>query len=143
MIAIADTSYVVAVTVQTDQWHEKCLAIHRQHNLIYLPQTTLAEVAYLIGREGGNLAVWQFLSELPTSKYRLVALDPDDLMRTAEILKQYADARLDFVDATVMAVAERMDISRILTLDQRDFSIVRPRHRDYFELLPQSYSPLT
>jgi hypothetical protein len=41
------------------------------------------------------------------------------------------------VDASITAVAERLDITRILTLDQRDFRIIRPRHCDYFELLPQ------
>jgi len=143
MIAVADSSYVVAVYTENDPRHEDCLLVHKRQRLVYVPQTTLAEVAYLIGRGGGNRAVLRFLSGLPMSKFRLVALEAEDVVRVTEILQQYADARLDFVDATVMAVAERMDIGRILTLDQRDFSIVSPRHRDYFELLPQSYSPLT
>jgi hypothetical protein len=29
-----------------------------------------------------------------------------------------------------------MNITRILTVDRRDFSIVRPRHVEHFELLP-------
>jgi len=37
---------------------------------------------------------------------------------------------LIFVDATIAAVAERLQIARILSLDQRDFRIIRPRHRD-------------
>jgi predicted nucleic acid-binding protein len=43
---------------------------------------------------------------------------------------------VDFVDATIAAVAERLNITRILTLDQRDFQIIRPKHSDYFEILP-------
>jgi hypothetical protein len=49
---------------------------------------------------------------------------------------QYADSRLDFVDATVIAVAEDANISTILTLDRRDFRMVRPQHTSAFELLP-------
>ena len=57
-------------------------------------------------------------------------------MRAADILEKYADSRIDFVDASVAAVAERMRISHILTLDRRDFQILRPTHVDHFELLP-------
>jgi uncharacterized protein len=136
MTAVADTGYVVAIAVQTDQRHAACMAVHLQQEVIYLPQTTLAEVAYLLTRAGGNVATATFLISLPKSKYRVVSLLPEDIARTAELLLQYADSRIDFVDTTVVAVAERLNITRILTIDHRDFSIVRPRHCDYFELLP-------
>jgi len=48
----------------------------------------------------------------------------------------YADARLDFVDCCIMALTERLDIRRVATFDRRDFSIFRPNHGDYLELLP-------
>jgi uncharacterized protein len=102
----------------------------------FLPQSTLAEVSYLLTREGGNKAAAQFLLDLLKSKYRIEALLPEDFNRTAEILLKYADSRVDFVDATIAAVAERKRINRILTLDQRDFQILRPKHVDHFELLP-------
>jgi predicted nucleic acid-binding protein len=56
--------------------------------------------------------------------------------RVAEILDEYADSRIDFVDASVMAIAERFDIHKILTLDQRDFRLFQPQHCDCFEILP-------
>ena len=59
-----------------------------------------------------------------------------DLERVNQILEQYADSQLDFVDAVIVAIAERLRITRVLTLDRRDFSIMRPRHCDYFEILP-------
>lgn len=34
------------------------------------------------------------------------------------------------------AVAERLKITHILTLDRRDFHIVRPAHSPHFEILP-------
>jgi predicted nucleic acid-binding protein len=51
-------------------------------------------------------------------------------------LIKYADSRVDFVDASIIAVAERLNIPRILTLDQRDFALVRPLHTERFDLLP-------
>jgi predicted nucleic acid-binding protein len=57
-------------------------------------------------------------------------------LRSAELLKQYADAKLDFIDALIAAMAERLNIRRLLTLDRRDFQLIRPRHCAGFELLP-------
>jgi predicted nucleic acid-binding protein len=48
----------------------------------------------------------------------------------------YADTHLDFVDASLVAMAERLNIHRILTLDRRDFTIIRPKHYPHFEILP-------
>lgn len=40
------------------------------------------------------------------------------------------------VDCCIMALAERLHVTRIATFDRRDFSIFQPRHCGYFELLP-------
>jgi len=37
----------------------------------------------------------------------------------------------------VIALAERLGITQIATLDRRDFSVVRPAHTDAFILLPE------
>jgi len=137
MIAVADTGFVLAVAIATDRWHSRCVALYRQHQHIYLPQSTLSEVAYLLTREGGNLTTARFLENLPRSKYRPVALTDIDIQMTVKRLRQYADARLDFVDVTVAVIAERLGVRRILTLDQRDFSILRPQTWEHFELLPE------
>lgn len=77
-----------------------------------------------------------FLRRLSLSRFYLYALTEADLVQTATILEQYIDSRIDFVDATVMAVAERHRIQTIFTIDHRDFSIYRPQNIDYFTLLP-------
>jgi uncharacterized protein len=104
---------------------------------ILLPQSVLTEAAFLLTSFAGNQRTVRFLTSLPKSKYRLTALQPEDVARAAEILAEYADVELDFVDATVATMAERLNIRRILTIDRRDFSIIRPRHAEYFELLPE------
>ena len=133
---IADTGFVVALANRSDSKHEAVKAIYIQQQMILLPQTVLAEVAYLIGRESGIVTVASFLKGLPVSRFSLIALVEQDILRVAEILNQYADSRIDFVDATVMAVAERLNIVNVLTLDRRDFSLFRPRHCDIFNLIP-------
>jgi predicted nucleic acid-binding protein len=48
----------------------------------------------------------------------------------------YADAALGFVDGALIALAERLNCTRIATLDRRHFTFVRPRHCTHFEILP-------
>ena len=136
MTALADTGFVVALENTRDRYHVSCLNILRREREIYLPQSILNEACYLLTKIGGNWAAAQFLQHIPTSKFILISLSQHDLDRTAELLIKYADTRVDFADATVVAVAERLNITRILTLDRRDFDIIRPAHTDHFELLP-------
>lgn len=78
----------------------------------------------------------QFLGKLVVSNIQLESLTPEDLKRVSAILEQYADSQLDFVDAAIVTIAERKNIARVLSLDRRDFTIFRPKHCSYFELLP-------
>jgi uncharacterized protein len=54
----------------------------------------------------------------------------------AEPVAQYTDLRPDPTDASVMAIAERLNVKLVATLDRRDFSVVRPRHAEAFSTVP-------
>ncbi|MBE9052311.1 PIN domain-containing protein [Nostocales cyanobacterium LEGE 11386] len=133
---IADTGFVVALLNRSDTMHTVVTKIYTQQKQILLPQTVLVETAYLVGKNAGVKTVVAFLQGLSASRFTLVALTDKDVMRVGEILHDYADSRIDFVDASVMAIAERYGIIQILTLDQRDFRLFRPQHCDNFEILP-------
>ncbi|WP_375497898.1 type II toxin-antitoxin system VapC family toxin [uncultured Nostoc sp.] len=135
-LAVADTGFVVALLNRSDTMHSIVARVYTQEKQILLPQTVLAELAYLVGRNAGVTTVAAFLQGLSASRFSLVALTDQDVIRVAEILNEYADSRIDFVDASVMAIAERYGIKKIFTLDQRDFRLYRPQHCDSFEILP-------
>lgn len=61
---------------------------------------------------------------------------PVDLPRIIELMRQYADSDIGFVDASLVAVAERLGIRRVLTLDRRHFGLIRPRHCPALEIVP-------
>jgi len=122
-ISIADTGFVVALMNQRDIRHLEVAEIYRQQQQILLPQTVLAEVAYLVDREVGTMMVATSLRYLLNSRFMILALTSEDLLRVAEILEIYQDSRIDFVDASVMAIAERLEITKVLTLDRRDFQL--------------------
>lgn len=54
----------------------------------------------------------------------------------AELVEQYADLPLGTTDASVIALAERLNITEVATLDRRHFTVVRPRHVEALILLP-------
>jgi len=58
------------------------------------------------------------------------------LPRISELLKKYCDSNIGFVDASVVAIAERLKISGILTTDRRHFETIKPQHCKEFTLLP-------
>ncbi len=135
-IVIADTGFIVAITNISDLQHEAAKSVYIKQQKILMPQTVLAEVAYLVGKESGIKTVSKFLKGLSLSKFSLIEIIQEDVLRIAEILEQYADSRIDFVDASVMAMAERLNIRIILTTDRRDFSLFKPKHCDAFILMP-------
>lgn len=96
----------------------------------------VAEAGWLIDRQLGPTAEADFYRSIAADELGVEALTAADWTRVAELVERYADLGLGGVDASVVAVAERLDVAAIATLDRRDFSVVRPRYRDAFELLP-------
>lgn len=78
----------------------------------------------------------QFVSTVFSSSWQLESVASEDLERAYEILGRYQSLKLDFVDSVLIAIAERLNIQTILTLDQRHFRVVQPRHTPAFDLLP-------
>lgn len=138
MAAILDTGYFVALANKRDQNHASAdqLARTRQERRILL-SSVLPEAMYLIANRAGYLRAAQFARTLTKSYLTLELVTMQDLARVSELMEQYQDSRLDFVDCTIIAVAERLNITRIWTFDRRDFLIVRPRHAEHFDLLPE------
>src|SRR5690606_25077251 len=57
--------------------------------------------------------------------------------RMAELARRYDDFPLGTTDASVLALAERLDVTEIATTDRRHFAAVRVHHVDHLTLLPE------
>jgi uncharacterized protein len=127
-----------ALADKKDQYHERALEVARTlSDQLVLPVTVLPEICYLIDSRLGHAAMREFVDRVPAA-LQIEGLNQADLERASEILDRYADARIDFVDATLFAIAERLNITRILTTDHRHFRLFRPKHCATFELMPSS-----
>lgn len=137
MAVLADTSAVLALADASDVAHaavRAAVAAERERFIVIQP--ALAEIAYLVGARRGGGAEVALLRTLIESEWLVEPLREVDLARAVDLLERYRDARLGFVDASMISVAERLRVRRIYTLDRRDFGMVRPVHIDAFELLP-------
>lgn len=137
MAVLLDSGFLFASLNSSEAQHHSTIRVLQNiREPIVLPVPAITEVAYLLARDISSEAAADFISSLAATELTLETPRQEDYSRTAEILRQYSDAKLDFVDALIVAVAERLNIIRLLTLDRRDFQLIRPKHYGSFELLP-------
>ena len=136
MTALLDTGFLLAVLDADDSLHADCAAAMQSERLPLLPDVVLPELAYLLLRELGYTPLISFLRSVVAGELAVVSSTLQDLQRAAEILEKYADSRVDFVDCVLVAMAERLAITRILTVDRRHFGLFKPQHCEFFEIIP-------
>ena len=134
---LVDTGALYALADETDRWHQPVKAFLERHPApLILPVTVLPETCYLLNVYLGQEAERRFVASAARGELILEAVTPADLRRCLELLETYADVNIGIVDASVVAIAERLNVRRLLTTDRRDFSLIRPRHCPALELLP-------
>jgi len=134
---VADTGALYALVDRSDAWHARVVAWW-EHNRqpVVVPVSVLPEVAYLLQTRIGAAAELAFVRAVAAGEFMLEPLDGDDIDRVAEVMDAYADFPLGFVDASIVAVAERFETRDLLTTDRRHFGAVRPKHAPGFQLVP-------
>ena len=137
MSQLLDTGFLYALINSQETRHTDVLkASQTVSGAIYLPTVVTTEVGYLVQRDLGTAALAEFVDMLADEVFISIEATPVDYRRAAEVIRQYADSHIDFVDAILVAIAERMNITRILTIDTRHFRIFRPKHCPAFDILP-------
>jgi predicted nucleic acid-binding protein len=132
---ILDTGPIVAMLDASDPDHERCAAlIAGASEPRIVPAPVLVEVEYLVRPWPGAFAA--LLADVARDAITVQDLGRTTTLRAGELLEQYRDLPLGFVDAAVIALAERLGERKIATLDHRHFAVVRPAHVAALELLP-------
>lgn len=68
--------------------------------------------------------MWRLLERLETDGYVLEPLGSADLVRARQIDRKFSSVKLGLVDASIVALAERIGVDRVLTSDS-DLAVVR------------------
>jgi predicted nucleic acid-binding protein len=115
---LLDTGAWLEALVGTEPWAS---AVEAASDLI-VPGLVLAEVDSHLRRHRSQMH--QLLSDLAAGSYRYEPPTAEDLARSRELDRKFKGVDLGLVDASVAALAERLKVYRILTIDS-DFAAVR------------------
>ncbi len=135
VVVLVDTGPLVALFDPSDAAHERCkttLAQLRDRQRI----TTLAvltEAVYLLGFSAR--APHALLSFVAAGGVAIAEFGVSDVSRAAALMQRFQDLPMDFADATLVVLAERLHTTSVFTLDRRDFAVYRVGRR-VFRLLP-------
>jgi predicted nucleic acid-binding protein len=135
---IVDAGLLFAAADADDRSHAEAVAVlealETEH--LTLPVTVVAEAAWMIGRRLGRNVEAAFLESVAMGEFSRVDLSDDDWSRVAQLTAGNGGSNLGVIDASVVAVAERLGVTSLATFNRRDFGTVRPRHCESFQLVP-------
>ena len=126
MATVVDTSALIAFYDSSIDEHEEVVAAFRASpGPLVVPPLVLAEFDFLSTTFVGGPATVAALEQLAGSSL-IATLDAETLDDAIEVERRYPDLNLGLTDATVVVAAHRAGTSRLLTLDRRQFTVVRP-----------------
>lgn len=136
MAAILDTSCLYALLDADDNGHRQTLkSVEAVAETLLIPDIVLPEISYLVNKYLGVEAEIKLLSSIEDGELALETFLPQDVSRVSQLIAAYRDSRIGFVDAAIVAIAERLGVVKVFTLDKH-FRMIRPRHAAGFEVLP-------
>jgi uncharacterized protein len=136
-VLIVDAGPLYAAAARADKHHARCVELLASAaRPLLVPTLVLAEVSYLLGDRIGPHAELALARSLAAGELTVEPVLDSDWERIEELIEQYLDLPLGMVDASVVALAERLGLDTIATLDRRHFGTVKPRHVAGFTLVP-------
>ncbi|MGO4616271.1 type II toxin-antitoxin system VapC family toxin [Nocardia sp. 2YAB30] len=146
MIVVADTSGILALFNRSDPEHFAVRRAADEASALVVSPLALTEVHHVASvRAGRTVAdgILALLADRITSTRIVVAdVDAAQLRTAVEVRASYDGLDLDIVDAVCVTLANEFDTDAILTLDRRDFRVVRPLNTyRAFRVLPDDWSP--
>ena len=133
MNILADTRGLIALIDRHSDYHQ---AARIYADDIIVPSTVLPEFDHVATNLVGARVVRIFYASLATGETSYIAADLADLEHAFDIMDTYQDTPIGLVDASLVTLAERYSLRRILTLDKRHFLMFKPQGLGYLELLP-------
>lgn len=134
---VLDTSVAVAFMNRRDDDHERVVEWMDmvREDLITTPMI-VAEIDHLVSRDGGPSAVLAFYGDLESGAY-VAEWWPEAMSESVDAAKKYQSLGIGIADASLLALAARLETTRIATLDERHFRVVKPlTGESAFTILP-------
>lgn len=135
-MTLVDAGPLVALIDRGESGHQRCVdTLAQLSGPLVTTWPAFTEAIYLLGSAGGwpaQDALWKLVDR---GDLRLVDLDVSMRQRSRDLMAKYDDVPMDLADASLVALAESMKLSRVFSLDS-DFHIYRLKNRRTLEVLP-------
>lgn len=134
---LTDAGPLIAVLDRDDEDHRLCIdVLAKMRGPMVTTAPALTEAMYLLASRTG----WKGQEALLKLAIRgdvVVADFPEaDLARCRDLMDRYKDLPMDFADATLIVLAERLRTRRVFTLDS-DFRTYRYAGKHAFTMIPR------
>lgn len=134
---IIDTGPLVALFDPKDPDHNPChLVLDQITSPLCCTEAVLTEVLHML--DAGSRGI-QGIKEFILNEYlHIYSLTHTEILSCFDLMEKYSDLPMDFADGSLLVIAERFHLSKIFTLDFKDFSAYRftKGHKNFpFELL--------
>ena len=140
LVVLANCGPFVALYNNRHRHHLRALEFFRVHGAaLRLPTTweVVSEVMYFLDFKAevqGDFLDWLHTGHLQ-GLVTIAALEPGDLPGLARMMRKYADRPMDLADASLVWLANKLDITDIITIDRADFAVYRTAKRRAFRNL--------
>ncbi|GIH73467.1 MULTISPECIES: PIN domain-containing protein [Sphaerimonospora] len=141
MIVIGDTSGIIAASDEDAAESIDCQRVLREAGTVVISPLVLAEVDHLAKARFGSAARTQIIAFLLANarqlRFQIPELTTEILESATAVRRRYDSLDLDLADAVNVVLAADYRTDAVLTLDRRDFRVIRPLtpHKAY-RLLP-------
>lgn len=127
---IIDSGPLIALFDKDDHYHKQALDFIRNFKgELVSNYAVITEVTHLIDF---NVQVQiDFLRWAGNGGITIADITGEDLQRIISLTEKYADLPMDFADASLVVLGERMDIREVVSVD-RDFCIYRAQGNEPF-----------
>ena len=135
---LVDTGIIYALADRSDAWHLRARSfVENYKGTLIIPSMVIPEACYLLQTHLSPQAETAFIKSIVTRALRLEQVSEEDMGRAVEVMNSYQDMLIGLVDASIVAVAERLKVAAVMTTDRRHFSVIKPKHCPSFTLLPE------
>jgi predicted nucleic acid-binding protein len=131
-----DTGPFVALLDRSEKNHERCADFLRDFKgRLFTTEPVLTEALYLLNSTiKAQRSCIEFMLQGGAT---LVPQSIESLSRAVSLMEKYRDVPMDFADATLVVLAEDMEIDEIFTMDLRGFGSYRIRGKRAFKIWPK------
>jgi hypothetical protein len=133
---ILDTGAFVALLDKSEKNHKRCVTFFKDYKgSVLTTEPVLTETIYLLGPS--IKAQKHVIDFVLRGGATLIPQSVESLSRAAILMEKYKDIPMDFADATLVVLAEDIDIDEVFTLDLRGFNSYRLHGKRSFKIWPQ------